>query len=103
MSVTPVPDDVLCRVLVADQFPLSLSPAGWPHDDKAKEVPPPFEAVSHMKTMNLAAVVADNLAARATLSPSSSTFFQTNPSKTWPGNTVYDEITDHTCSRNGGA
>ncbi|MGO7532773.1 hypothetical protein [Rhizobium leguminosarum] len=60
MSVTPVPDDVLCRVLVADQFPLSLSPAGWPHDDKAKEVPPPFEAVSHMKTMNLAAVVADN-------------------------------------------
>lgn len=33
-------DEVLCRVLVADQLPLSLSPAGWPHDDNAEIVPP---------------------------------------------------------------
>lgn len=31
--------DTLCRVLVADQFPLSLSPAGWPHGDDGGEVP----------------------------------------------------------------
>ncbi|MGO6810155.1 heparin lyase I family protein [Rhizobium ruizarguesonis] len=52
------PDDVLCRVLIADQFPLSQSPAGWPHDDKAKEVPPRPNAGARMKTFNLAAVVA---------------------------------------------
>ncbi len=43
-------DNVLCRVLVADQLPLSLSPAGWPHDDNAEVVPP----VDHrMATMSL--------------------------------------------------
>jgi hypothetical protein len=46
-------DDVLCRVLVADQFPLSESPAGWPHDDKAKEVPPRSSSGTRMKTFNL--------------------------------------------------
>ncbi|MGR9400224.1 heparin lyase I family protein [Rhizobium leguminosarum] len=54
------PDDVLCRVLVADQFPLSLSPAGWPHDDKAKELPPRLEAGSHVKTMSVMVDVAKN-------------------------------------------
>ncbi|MGR9503679.1 heparin lyase I family protein [Rhizobium leguminosarum] len=34
------PDDTLCRVLVADQLPLSESPAGWPHDDNAEDLPP---------------------------------------------------------------
>ncbi|WP_189637605.1 MULTISPECIES: heparin lyase I family protein [unclassified Rhizobium] len=42
------PDNVLCRVLVADQLPLSLSPAGWQHDDNAEIVPPVNHRVAPM-------------------------------------------------------
>lgn len=53
------PDDVLCRVLVADQYPLSQSPAGWPHDDKAKDVPPMGLATSNVMSFNaVSAIVA---------------------------------------------
>ncbi|MDK1390064.1 heparin lyase I family protein [Sinorhizobium sp. 8-89] len=52
------PDDVLCRVLVADQLPLSQSPAGWPHDDKAKVVPPLQHRKSRMDFTSKAIEVA---------------------------------------------
>ena len=52
------PDDVLCRVLVADQSPLSESPAGWPHDDKAKEVPPKRGVWANTSAMHPSVIVA---------------------------------------------
>ncbi|MDO1583613.1 heparin lyase I family protein [Rhizobium oryzicola] len=52
-------DDVLCRVLIADQYPLSLSPAGWPHDDKTKDIPPRLAAGSYSTTMMMAGTTPD--------------------------------------------